>query len=619
MTGHLPVIGIVGLGTVGEALLRLLRATGHQVIGVDSDPEVLTRLRTKGLDAAGPPLGEAATRGLPADALTAVGLPTRAENCVQVTLTDDMTPLNRAELVIEAVSEDRIVKVEVLRLIRATCLDGTVVVSTTSALPLSRLAVASGMPADTVGLRFLVPPTPGGPVEVVRTSLTSVESVTVVNELVSRLGLTQVVLDARAGADATALMFGYLNRAVSLYEQRGAARDDIDTAMRLGCGLPYGPLELLDRIGLDSALAVLRELRDRTDDASFTPAASLTEMVAAGRLGRKAGSGFYDYDGYNDDCDADGSDTAAAPAEAAGTGGTAPEQAHRVRRIGVLGSGTMARGIAEVAATAGFPTVLVGRGTAGVGRALRQIEESLTRGVRRGRVSPGAKAAAAELLSGADDITALADCDLVVEAVVEDIEVKRSLFARLGEVCGPDALLATTTSSLSVTACAEASGRPERVLGMHFFNPAPVMKLVELVRTGATSDEAAAAARLVCERLGKTAVDCPDRTGFIVNHLLFPYLGSALRLLDRYDADVEDIDSAVEQGFGHPMGPFALLDAIGLDISLAILRELYETFERPEFAPPALIEQLVADGWLGRKNGKGFRTTKWGTGADSLG
>jgi 3-hydroxybutyryl-CoA dehydrogenase len=196
--------------------------------------------------------------------------------------------------------------------------------------------------------------------------------------------------------------------------------------------------------------------------------------------------------------------------------------------------------------------------------------------------------------------------DLVIEAVVEDLDVKRALFARLGAACKPGALLATTTSSLSV-ACAEASGRPSRVVGMHSFNPAPVMRLIELVRTEATSDETAATAQALCERLGKTTVNCSDRAGFIVNYLLFSYLGRAVNLLDRYDADIAGIDGAIEQGFGHPMGPFALLDAIGLEVSLAIQHKLYTEFGEPDFAPSHALEQLVAGGWLGWKNGKGLR------------
>lgn len=279
-----------------------------------------------------------------------------------------------------------------------------------------------------------------------------------------------------------------------------------------------------------------------------------------------------------------------------------------VHTVAVLGSGVMARGIAEVTATAGHPTVLVARSPEKAEIALAAISDSLTRAVRRGRMTPGQKAAALPLLSSATDLEAAADCDLIVEAVAEDLDVKRQLFTRLGASAKPEAILATTTSSLSVTACAEAAGRPADVVGMHFFNPAPVMRLVELVRADGTCDEALAGARAFATGLGKTTVACPDRAGFIVNCLLFPYLVAAVDLLQRPGTDIEAIDTAVQNGYGYPMGPFALLDTIGLDVSLAIQHRLYDQLDRPEQKPAALLENFVADGALGRKNQRGFRT-----------
>ncbi|WP_327187253.1 3-hydroxyacyl-CoA dehydrogenase family protein [Streptomyces sp. NBC_01334] len=567
MTQQTPVIGVIGLGTIGSALLTLLRDAPREVIGVDNDPSVLARLSGQ---------------------LKATGT-----ECV--TLTGDIGRLSRADLVVEAVGEDEAVKTEVLRRLRTVCPDETVVVSTTAAVPLTRLAALSGRPANTMGLRFLTPPRPGGPVEAVRTTMTSQNTAAFVDTLVGDLGLKPVTVDTRCAADATALVYAYLNRATALYERGGASRDGIDTAMRLGCGLPLGPLELLDRIGIDSALATLTDLNRRTGDASFLPAGMLGELVEQGRLGRKSGRGFYAYDASGRPVDAE--ESVAVPGTAAG-----------VYRVAVVGSGTMARGIAEITSVAGFPTVLVARSEEKVARSLAKIGESLSRGVLRGRVAPATKAAALDLLDGSDDLRAVSDCDLVIEAVVEDLDVKRALFARLGAACKPGALLATTTSSLSVTACSEPAGHASGVVGMHFFNPAPVMRLVELVRTDHTTDEALATAQAVCERLGKTTVHCRDRVGFIVNYLLFPYLGRALTLLDRHGTSVEGIDTAVEQGFGHPMGPFALLDAIGLDVSLAIQRELHAEFGEPDFAPSPLLELLVSSGWLGRKNRKGLRT-----------
>ncbi|MEV3994011.1 3-hydroxyacyl-CoA dehydrogenase family protein [Streptomyces sp. NPDC049837] len=567
------VTAVVGLGSVGEALVHLLHGAGHTVVAVDTDLDALARVASR----------------LKATTAAASDLP-------DLTFTADHTALRTADLVIEAVPDDPAVKTDVLRTITSVLPPGTPVVTTASTLSVARLAVATGRPADVAGLRLFAPPAPGGPAEPVRTALTSPGAAAAVDALVETAGLTPVAVGARPAADATALVLAFLNRAVVLLDEGYATGRDIDTAMQLGCALPAGPLETLDRMGLDTAHAQLTDLWLRTGDTAFEPAPLLSRMVAAGRLGRKTGEGFHTYD-----------ETGAlrADGQAAGRGEPA---ARAVRRVGVLGSGAMARGIAEVTATAGYPTVLVARSAGKAEEALEAIGGSLTRAVRRGKVTAEAKAAALDVLTGAHDMAALAGCDLVIEAVAEDLDVKRARFAALGEVCAPGTVLATTTSSLSVAACAEASGRPADVVGIHFFNPAPVMQLVELVRTDTVDHEVLATARAFCRALGKTAVECPDRTGFIVNSLLFPYLGAALALLERHDVDIEETDDAIRHGFGFPMGPFALLDTIGLDVSLAIQHRLYERFRTPEYQPSPALEELVAAGLLGRKNGRGLRT-----------
>lgn len=577
------VTAVVGLGSTGEALVRLLHGAGHCVVAVDTDLDVLARAagRLKAATAAAEAPNPHVTGDRP-------GHP-------EVTFTADHTALSAAGLVIEAVPDDLAAKTGVLRTVISVCPPGTPIVTTTSTLSVTRLAIATGRPADVAGLRLFTPPAPGGPAVPVRTALTAAETATALEELVASAGLTPVAVGARPAADATSLVLAFLNRAVVLLDEGYATQRDIDTAMRLGCGLPAGPLETLDRMGLDTVHTRLTDLWRRTGDTAFEPAPLLSRMVAAGRLGRKTADGFYAYD--------ETGTVLAAPAD--GADGTS---AAAVRRVGVLGSGAMARGIAEVTATAGYPTVLVARSADKAGQALESVEGSLTRGVRRGKVTPGAMAAALELLAAGDDMAALADCDLVIEAVAEDVDVKRAQFAQLGEICAPGTVLATTTSSLSVAACAEASGRPADVVGIHFFNPAPVMKLIELVHTDTVDQGVLATARAFCRTLGKTAVQCPDRTGFLVNSLLFPYLGAALALLERHDVDLEETDEAVRHGFGFPMGPFALLDTIGLDVSLAIQHRLYERFRTPEYVPAPALEELVAAGLLGRKNERGLRT-----------
>ncbi len=264
-------------------------------------------------------------------------------------------------------------------------------------------------------------------------------------------------------------------------------------------------------------------------------------------------------------------------------------------------------GIIEVFAKAGYDVLFVTRGEEKVLAVRQSLEKSLEKAVLRGKLEEAERDAALARISGSHRFDDLADRDLVVEAVVEEQSVKSALFETLDEICKPGAILATTTSSLPVVELAAATRRPADVVGLHFFNPAPVMKLVEVVRTVSTSDETVATAREVCRVLGKHAVLCGDRAGFIVNALLFPYLNDAVRMLEDHYASADDIDAAMKVGCGYPMGPFELLDVVGLDVALAIERTLYREFREPGFAPTPLLEHLVTAGYLGRKSGRGFR------------
>ncbi|WP_327364765.1 3-hydroxyacyl-CoA dehydrogenase family protein [Streptomyces sp. NBC_01296] len=575
-------LGIVGLGTVGEALLHLAHDAGLEVIAVDTDLDALDRAACR---------LKAAAQARAHDRGEGQGGPQRAA----VTLTGDPAALSGAQLVIEAVTEDADVKTAVLREITARCAPDVPVLTTTTTLSVPRLAIASGRPESLAGLRFLAPPAPGGPVAPVRPPLASPGTAAALYALVAALGLRPVAIAARPAADADDLVLAYLNRAAILCDEGYASAGDIDTAMRLGCGLPRGPLETLDLMGIDSVHSALLSRWRRTGDCAFEPSPLLSRMVTAGLLGRKNGEGFARYDEQG---------AVVAPAgRDAGAGTPRP-----VTRVGVVGSGAMACGIAEVVAVAGLPTVLVARGAEQAARALANVGDSLTRRVRRGRITPAEREAALGRLETSVDLAVLGGCEVVVEAIVEDLDAKQALFGRLGEVCAPGTVLATSTSSLSVAACARAAGRPADVIGLHFFNPAPVMRLVELVHTPEAHEDVLATARQLCRDLGKTAVECPDRTGFIVNRLLFPYLGDALALLEDADTDIAATDAAVEQGHGYPMGPFALLDTIGLDVSLAIQERLFDDFRLPELTPSTALAELVAAGALGRKNKRGFRT-----------
>jgi 3-hydroxybutyryl-CoA dehydrogenase len=372
--------------------------------------------------------------------------------------------------------------------------------------------------------------------------------------------------------------------------------------MRLGCGLPMGPLALMDLIGLDTAYEILDTMYRRGGrDRRHAPVPLLKQMVTAGLLGRKTGKGFYTYAGPASPVVVADEETPVV-AEAGG-----PDAARPVLTVGVVGSGTMATGIVEVFAMAGYVVTAVTRGPDRTAKLTEAVRKSLEKGVVRGKLSEQDRDEALARITWSSTMDDLAGADLVVEAVIEDLGVKQALFASLDEICKPGVVLATTTSSLPVIECAMATNRPADVVGLHFFNPAPVMPLVEIVRTIRTAPSTLATARAVCEQLGKTGVVCADRSGFVVNALLFPYLNDAVRMLEASYSTADDIDYAMKLGCGYPMGPFELLDVVGLDVSLAIQRELYLEFREPGFAPTPLLEHLVTAGFLGRKVGRGFR------------
>jgi len=277
-----------------------------------------------------------------------------------------------------------------------------------------------------------------------------------------------------------------------------------------------------------------------------------------------------------------------------------------IERVGIVGSGIMGSGIAEVAAKAGCTVVLRSRSQAGADQMVAGLNKSLDRQVSKARVEEADAAAIAERVTAVTELDELADCDLVLESIVEDLAAKQHLFAELDRICKPEAILATNTSTLPVVEMAMETRRPEQVCGIHFFNPATAMTLVEVVPAITTSDATLAAAREFVDACGKTAVTVKDQAGFVVNALLFPYLNNAVKLFENQVASRDDIDTAMRGGCNFPMGPLELLDLVGLDTSLAILDALYTEFRDPNYAAAPALRRMVAAGRLGRKSGAGF-------------
>jgi 3-hydroxybutyryl-CoA dehydrogenase len=277
-----------------------------------------------------------------------------------------------------------------------------------------------------------------------------------------------------------------------------------------------------------------------------------------------------------------------------------------IKRVGIVGSGIMGSGIAETAAVHGLEVVLRSRAQGTADAMVAGMAKSLAKQVDKGKLAPEDRDAALARVSAVSDLSELADCDLVIESVVEDLATKKHLFSELDRICADHTILATNTSTLPVVDMAMETGRPDKVCGIHFFNPAPVMALVEVVRPITASDDTVTAAVAFAETCGKSPVQVKDQAGFIVNALLFPYLNNAVRLLEQNVADRDGIDTAMKGGCGFPMGPFALLDLVGLDTSLAILDALYDEYRDPNYAAVPLLRRMVSAELFGRKSGQGF-------------
>ncbi len=398
--------------------------------------------------------------------------------------------------------------------------------------------------------------------------------------------------DSRALADA--LVFPYLNHAASMFEESYASREDVDNGMRFGCGLPKGPLTVIDELGLTTVRDALAARHAETADPRHAPNPAFDRLIGQDRTGKAAGQGFYTYEGD------EVVDDELTPSNV-GQG-----QARPVKSVGVVGSGTMATGMIEVFATHGFPVTYIARSQDKIDAVAAKIGKNLARSVSKGRLEQGDADAILGRLIGSTEREALGDVDLVVEAIAEEIGIKNQLFADLGRICKPGAVLATTTSSLSIADLAAQTKRPQDVVGMHFFNPAPVMKLVEVIDHPQTGQDVLDTVADVCRSTRKVAVRCADRSGFIVNALLFPYLNDAIKAHER-GASLDEIDGAITENYRYPMGPFALLDVVGNDVALAIEEELLAEFKHESLAPAQTLRETVAAGKLGRKTGAGFR------------
>lgn len=581
-------IGVVGLGTMGAGIAEVFARNGFAVVGVELNDEGVARGRQH--------LENSTGRAVKREKLTEAE---QAELLGRITFTTELQDLAEADLVVEAVVESVETKKSIFKELDAIVAPDAILATNTSSLSVTEISTANSSPGRVIGVHFFNPAPVQNLVEIIKTVVTEPAVLDDVKGLVEQVGKSPVVCGDKAGFIANTLLFGYLNHAASMFEGKYASREDIDAAMRFGCGYPMGPLALLDLIGLDTAYEILETMYRQGRDRLHAPTPILKQMVTAGLLGRKTGRGFYTYEGP---------DTSAVVADdKTPSADEKPELKHDIKQVGVVGTGTMASGIVEVFAKAGYDVLFVGRSADKVAGVTAAITKNFDKQIQRGRATEETKTEVLARVSGTTSLDDLKDVDIVVEAIAEDIAIKTTLFENLDEICKPGAILATTTSSLPIIAMAKVTKRPQDVIGMHFFNPATIMKLVEVVSTVSTSEDVTETTQALCAKVGKVAVSCGDRAGFIVNALLFPYLNDAVKMLEAHYATADDIDLAMKQGCALPMGPFELLDVVGNDVSLAIQRELYLEFREPGFAPAPLLEHLVTAGYLGRKTKRGFR------------
>lgn len=542
MAQELTTVGVIGLGTMGAGIAEVFARNGFDVVGLEQSEELLERGRGHVQSST----DRAVRRGKlqPAEQQAILD---------RLTLTSSLSDLEDCDLVVEAVVERLDLKLAIFRQLDDIVAPDAVLATNTSSLSVTEIAAATAHPGRVVGMHFFNPAPVQRLVEVVHTVVTDPAIVDDVQAVARRLGKNPVVVADRAGFIANALLFGYLNHAVAMYEARHATREDLDAAMTIGCGYPLGPLALLDLIGLDTSYEILQTMYAETRDRLHAPAPLLKHLVTAGLLGRKTGRGFYTYEAPHS--------PKVAPDHLTQAPDASPALRRPLRWVGIVGSGRIAEGVA------------------------RAFEEDLPYDVTRA--------------GEGESFEAIADADLVIVAMDEDESAAARVFERLGAACGGDVILAAATATSSVMSLAAASGRPADVVGLNFVEGGSGA-LVEVVSTLVTSADVAETAAAVCFALGRRPISCGDRAGHVVDALLLPYLNDAVRMVEARYATKSDIDTAMTQGCALPKGPFEQLDEIGAKAAHTMLRRIYDESREPGYAPAPLLEALVLAGAGGR-------------------
>jgi 3-hydroxybutyryl-CoA dehydrogenase len=578
----ITTVGVLGCGTMGSGIAIVCANAGLRAVVREVDEE---RVRA-GLAAIEAFYAEGVRRGQ----TTEDEARARRE---RISGTTDLAAFRECQVVVEAVFEDLAAKRQAMADLDGACAPTALFATNTSTLSVSGIAGGSRRPERVVGMHFFFPPPLNPIVEVTRALQTSDEAHGRALAFGRKLGKTLVETRDTPGFIANRFLVPFHNDCIRALEAGLGRPEDIDTVIRLGFGYPMGPFALMDAYGLDIHLQISRILHEAFADSRFAAPPLVQRMVEAGWLGRKTGRGFYPY-----------------PPGPSGSESPPPSSDPRPPasspRLGVLGCGAMGSGIAIVGALAGSDVVILEASAELAARGTDRIEQFLADGVRRGKASAEAMAAVRGRIRATVERTDLADREVIIEAVSENVEVKRHLWRDVCRAAPRAALLASNTSCLSITELAAATDRPAQFVGLHFFNPPPLMRLVEVVRGLDTSAATLAQAVDLVRALGKVPVVTRDSPGFISNRLYAAVVHQVVQALDDGLAPRDEIETVVRLGLGQPMGPYTLLDLVGLDVAQDVCAAMYEALRDPHVAPPPLLRRMVQAGRLGRKTGRGF-------------
>lgn len=584
-------VGVVGLGTMGSNIAIVCARGGKETRVLEANAQALAsgmgRIR-EFLDA-----GVQKGKTAPAERDAIIG---------RIQAARALPDMAGCDIVIEAITESRAEKNALLRSLDAVLDDEAIIASNTSTLSISNMGAASGRPARTIGAHFCLPAALNRLVEVAPGLLTSADTLRATMGFLEEIGQTPVEVKDAPGFVLNYFLAAFQNDCIRLVESGYTTPADLDAGVRLGLGYRMGPMRLLDIEGLDIHRTVSLSMYEQLKDPRYIPPPLVDRMIDAGHLGTKTGRGFYAYKSAGVFGVAEPEEDAARGRE--GAAGAALADA--VKKVGVVGVGTMGSGIAQVCASSGLEVVAVEVNPDVLEAGMGRIRRNLDGAVKRGKMDESQKQETLDRLRGATDLADLADCDLIVEAIVENLEAKLALFGKLGEIAKTGAVIASNTSCLSVTAMAAKAQNPERVLGLHFFNPPYAMRLVEVVEAVQTAPDITQFGVAFCRRIGKTPIPVKDRPGFLVNRLVVPYLNHAAQAFDDGLADRESMDKAIRMGLGHPMGPLTLIDLVGVDVQTFVANSMAEELGEPRFYAPPILRRMTSAGWLGRKTGRGF-------------